>query len=333
MKELAAGKLNLFVPTIKVIGVGGGGGNVIAHMIRQGIAGVTLISANTDIQALRNTRAEWAILLGHRTRKGRGAGADPVAGRHAAEESAEALRAAVADAAMVFITAGLGGGTGTGAAPQIARLARDAGALTVAAVTLPFSFEGKRRAGVARAGLKALAAEVDMVLVIPNDKLVEISTRAMTLLEAFALVDGVMVDVIQGITDLLTQVGLINVDFADVRTVLEYRGGGVIGKGTGSGEQRLLDAARGALNNPLMGNVSLRGAKGVLVHVMGNEQLGLGEVHEAMDFLAGEVGEETNLIFGATTHPRHGDTAGLMVIATGVVSPYLPSVVPGVAGG
>jgi cell division protein FtsZ len=320
-----ASSLKAFIPNIVVVGAGGGGGNVIAHMVRVGVSGVNLVACNTDMQALRTTRAGTQILLGRSTRKGRGAGADPEVGRRAAQDTEQELAASLGEAAMVFIAAGLGGGTGTGSAPIIARLAKAMGALTVAVVTLPFAFEGRRRINVARSGLLELAPEVDMILVIPNDRLLEVSPRNMTLLDAFARVDGVMVDVIQGITDLITHVGLINVDFADVRTVMENRGGGVIGKGTGRGEHRLDDAVQAALNNPLMGEVNLSGAKGVLVHIMGNEGLGLLEITEAMETLTNRMGSEVNLIFGATTNERMGDSVSLMMIATGVDNPFLPA--------
>lgn len=313
-----------FIPNIRVVGVGGAGGNVIAHMVRQGVNGVELIACNTDSQALDRTRAEHRILLGANERRGRGAGANPDVGRQSALESEEALRGALAETDLVFTAVGLGGGTGTGAAPVVARLARQQAALSVAVVTLPFTFEGKRRGQIARAGLEELAREVDMILVIPNDRLVEITSRNTSLLEAFSMVDQVMVDVISGITDLITNVGLINVDFADIRTVMENRGGGVIGKGEGSGEDRLQQAMEAALSNPLMGDVDLRGAKGVLVHVMGNEELGLMELNSAMEAIGERMSEDANLIFGATTHERMGNSVSLMLIATGVQSPFMP---------
>lgn len=308
-----------------VIGAGGAGGNVIAHMARSGVGGVELVACNTDRQALEATHAPIRILLGSDTNKGRGAGSNVKVGRQCAEDSKDELLATIGDAAMIFIAAGLGGGTGTGAAPVIARLARELGVLTVAVVTLPFSFEGKRRGQTAQAGLAELMAQTDIALVIPNDKLVDLNKSAVSLLDAFAMVDNVLVDVIQGITDLVTQAGLINVDFSDIRTIMENKGGGVIGRGQASGADRMRKAAHNALHNPLMGDVDLAGAKGVLVHIMGNGEMGILEIEEAMELVTEQAGEDVNVIFGATTSDEMGENVSVMLIATGFDSPYLLS--------
>jgi cell division protein FtsZ len=312
-----------YIPIIKVIGAGGAGGNVIAHMARSGVGGVELVACNTDRQALEATHAPIRILLGSDTNKGRGAGSNVKVGRQCATDSKDELLATIGDAAMVFIAAGLGGGTGTGAAPVIAGFARELGVLTVAVVTLPFSFEGKRRGQTAQAGLAELMEQTDIALVIPNDKLVDLNKSAVSLLDAFAMVDNVLVDVIQGITDLVTQAGLINVDFSDIRTIMENKGGGVIGRGQASGADRMRKAAHNALHNPLMGDVDLAGAKGVLVHIMGNEEMGILEIEEAMELVTEQAGEDANVIFGATTSEGMGDNVSVMLIATGFDSPYL----------
>ncbi|MBI3993643.1 MAG: cell division protein FtsZ [Candidatus Lambdaproteobacteria bacterium] len=323
MGPLPGGELKSYIPQIKVFGAGGAGGNVIAHMVRSQVGGVELVACNTDRQALMATGAPQMILLGEKTNRGRGSGANVKVGRACAIESQAELEQALGEAKMVFIAAGLGGGTGTGACPVIAELAKEHGALTVAVVTLPFSFEGKRRAASAQSGLAELMKHTDIALVIPNDKLVDLNTADVTLLKAFAMVDNVLVDVIQGITELITKVGLINVDFSDIRTIMENKGGGVIGRGIGRGTDRVMQAARRALHNPLMGDVDLRGAKGILVHIMGNEDLGILEIEQAMEMLTEETGDDVNLIFGATTNEGMGDTVSIMMIATGFKSPYL----------
>ena len=322
MDPTAPSPLKTFLPEIKVVGAGGGGGNVIARMIRSGIEGVQLIACNTDSQALRATRADHQLLLGRKITGGRGAGSHAELGRKAALESEEALAELLDGAEMVFLAAGLGGGTGTGASPVISRIARErANALTVAVVTLPFKFEGKRRMSVAKDGLAALRAEADIVLVIPNDRLLTVSSRTVSMVEAFQLADSVLVDVIQGISDLITHAGLINVDLSDVRTVMEYRGGAVIGKGVASGEDRLISAADKAIHNPLMGSVDLSGAKGILVHVMGGPDLALMEVHEAMEAIANLAGRDANVIFGATTRADLGGDVSVVLIVTGLEEP------------
>lgn len=310
--------LKPFLPSIKVVGVGGGGGNVIARMLNADVAGVHLVACNTDLQALRNTGAPSQVLLGKTTTGGRGAGTDAELGRRGATESEGEIRSVLAGAEMVFIAAGLGGGTGTGASPVIAEQARNAGTLTVGVVTLPFSFEGKRRMATALKGLEALRRVANVVLVIPNDRLVTYFPRTTSMLKAFEMADHVLMDVIQGISDLVTHNGLINVDLSDVRTVMENRGNAVIGRGTGEGEDRLLQATRQALHNPLMGDVDIRGAKGILAHVMGNENLGLVEVQEAMDLINRQAGEQANVIFGATTRQEMGNGVSIIVIITGL---------------
>jgi cell division protein FtsZ len=311
-----------FRPTIKVIGLGGGGGNVIARMGRDASGAVEMIAANTDNQALRATGAPVKVLLGANTTAGRGAGSKPEVGRACAEESEPILREKLRGTDLLFIAAGLGGGTGSGASPVVARLAREQGALAVAVVTLPFAFEGKRRARVAGASLQALARHADIVLVIPNDKLVDLSPRDMTLLKAFAMADDVLRDVIRGISDLVTGVGLVNVDFADLRTVMENKGKGVIGMGSGKGEARMPQAVRGAIANPLMGAANIKGAKGLLVHITGDEHLSLLEINEAMAEVQRQAAPDSNVIFGATTKPGHGEAVTILVIATGIEEPF-----------
>jgi cell division protein FtsZ len=315
----APSSLKSFHPEIKVIGVGGGGGNVIARMIASGIEGVHLIAANTDAQALRATKADHQLLLGRGITGGRGAGSHPEVGEQAAEESRDEVVRTLEGAAMVFIAAGMGGGTGTGAAPLIAKAAKQrVHALTVAVVTLPFTFEGKRRMKVAREGLAKLRAQSDVVLVIPNDRLLTLAPRSTAMVEAFKLADQVLVDVIQGVSDLVTHAGLINVDLADVRTIMEYKGGAVIGKGTGSGDDGLRKAAEQAVHHPLMGSVDLAGAKGVLAHVIGSPRMSLIEVQEAMDAINKMAGYEANVIFGATTREEMGDNVSIILIVTGL---------------
>jgi len=318
MGQEGSSSSQVFVPTIKAIGVGGGGGNVVAHMTREGVTGVELIAANTDSQALQATGAPARILLGQATTGGRGAGSHAEVGRACADESRQAIGRALQGADMVFIAAGLGGGTGSGASPVVAELAKHAGALAVAVITLPFSFEGRRRAATAEASLEALLHSADIVLVLPNDRLVDVTPKDMTLLRAFALVDNVLTDVIRGISSLATEAGLINVDFADVRTVMENRGRGVIGMGTASGEGRMLKALHGAIRNPLMGEVDIGGARGILVHFIGNEQMGLLEIDEAMQEINRQAGDGANLIFGASTRPRMGDSVSVLMIVTGI---------------
>lgn len=307
-----------FQPTIKVIGLGGGGGNVIARIGRDAPAAAEMIAANTDSQALAGTGSPHKILLGPDTTGGRGAGSKPEVGRRCAEESAPLLGEGLLGADLVVIAAGLGGGTGSGAAPVVAQLAKAQGALTVAVVTLPFAFEGKRRAGVAAESLEQLTRQADLVLVVPNDKLAELSTRDTPLLKAFALADDVLRDVIVGITDLVSGVGLVNVDFADLRTIMENKGRGVIGIGNGTGEQRMLRAVRAATQNPLMGDGDIAGSKGLLVHITGNEQMGILEVNEAMEEIRRQAGTESNIIFGATTRRDAEDDVDILVVATGI---------------
>lgn len=320
MKPPGISLLKSFLPSIKVLGTGGGGGNVVARMIRNGIEGVDLIACNTDAQALEATGAPERILLGEKTTGGRGAGADATLGRRAAVEAQVELARAVEGAEMVFIPVGLGGGTGTGAAPVVAGLARERGALTVAVATLPFAFEGKRRMATALSGLADLRRRCDVVLVVPNDRLVALLPRSTSLIDAFEAADGVLVDVIQGIADLVTHAGLINVDLSDVRTIMEERGGAVIGKATATGANRLVEAVDKAISNPLMGEVDIRGAKGVLAHVMGDPQLGLIEVQEAMERIHRLAGGDANFIFGATTRESMGDAVGVVVIVTGLAN-------------
>ena len=318
MGHTANGTMKTFVPEIKVVGVGGGGGNVINRMSQQGVQGVHLIVCNTDQQALKACKGAQHVLLGPGITGGQGAGANPDVGYRSALESQGELVEALKGAEMVFIAAGMGGGTGTGAAPVVAQVARATGALTVCMVTLPFAFEGRRRMNYAMMGLEALRKETEVMLVIPNDRLLTLTASNTSMLKAFGMADSVLVDAIQGISDLITHVGLINVDFADVRTILENKGGVVMGKGQGTGEHRLMKAAQAALENPLVGNLDIRGARGILAHVMGASNLSLMEVQEAMEMINHRAGADANLIFGATTNDNMGDEVSVTLIVTGL---------------
>jgi cell division protein FtsZ len=317
---------------IKVIGVGGGGSNAVNRMVREGFDGVQFVVANTDVQALRMNAASIKVQLGEKLTKGLGAGADPSVGRHAALEDTDKLIQAIDGADLVFVTAGLGGGTGTGAAPVIASLASELGALTIAVVTRPFTFEGRKRALQAERGLEELRDCVDSVITIPNERLLSTIDRKTPLLDAFATVDEVLRQAIQGISDLILLPGLINLDFADVKTILTGMGVAVMGTGIGHGETRAVDAARKAISSPLLEDASIDGARGVIINVTGGSDLSLVEVHEASTIIHGAAHEEANIIFGAVIDPRLDDQVKLTVIATGFDRPGARAVVPGSAG-
>jgi len=307
-------------PKIKVIGVGGGGGNAINTMIEAGIQGVDFVAANTDCQVLETNQAATKIQIGKNLTKGLGAGANPDIGCAAALEDASRIAEVIAGADMVFVTAGMGGGTGTGAAPVIARVAREAGALTVAVVTKPFAFEGMQRKKKAAAGVAELAKAVDALIVIPNDRLVALAGRHMTLRESFNLVDSVCATAVRGISDLVMMPGLINVDFADVRTIMTGMGRALMGSGRGKGEKRALDAAQMAINSPLLEDVSINGATGILVNITGGPDLTLAEVTEACTLIQEAADPEANIIFGSVIDPNMADEVRLTVIATGFQS-------------
>ncbi|MDR7482782.1 MAG: cell division protein FtsZ [Armatimonadota bacterium] len=308
--------LRRYAAAIKVVGVGGGGSNAVNRMIATGLRGVEFIAINTDAQALALSSADRKIHVGAKLTKGLGAGGDPTVGRQAAEESREELHDALAGADMVFITAGMGGGTGTGAAPVIAELAREHGALTIGVVTRPFGFEGKRRAIVADEGIRGLKQKVNTLITIPNDRLLQIIDRQATVIEAFRTADDVLRQGVQGIADLITIPGLINLDFADVRTIMAEAGAALIGIGVGAGEDRAVRAAQAAISSPLL-ETSMDGARGVLINVTGGLDLGLLEVSEAAQIVRDAADPEANIIFGAVIDEKARDEVRITVIATG----------------
>lgn len=302
---------------IKVIGVGGGGGNAVSSMIQSGqIEGVEFVAINTDAQALLANKAETKLQIGGNFTKGLGSGADPDVGRQAAEESREKIKELMFDTDMVFITAGMGGGTGTGAAPIVAELAKEAGALTVSVVTKPFMFEGMRRAAAAEEGVEYLRERVDTLIVIPNQRLLDVIDKQMTLAEAFKLADSVLGQGVQGIADLITKPGLVNVDFADVKTIMLDSGNALMGIGEASGENRAAIAARAAIASPLL-DVSINGAKGILYNITGSSNLALSEVSDASMIIGQAADPDANIIFGATIDESLGDRIKISVIATG----------------
>lgn len=302
---------------IKVIGVGGGGGNAINRMIDEGVAGVEFIAANTDIQALSSSKAETVIQLGPKLTRGLGAGGQPEVGRKAAEESEEALTEAMTGADMVFITAGMGGGSGTGAAPVIARIAKSLGALTVAVVTRPFGFEGNKRGTYAIEGIQELREQVDTLLIISNNNLLEIVDKKTPLLEALSEADNVLRQGVQGITDLITSPGLINLDFADVKTVMANKGNALMGIGIGTGEERIVEAARKATYSPLL-ETTIAGAEDVIVNVTGGLDMTLTEAEEASEIVAQAAGNGVNIWLGTSIDDTMNDEIRVTVVATGV---------------
>ncbi len=301
---------------LKVVGVGGGGSNAVDRMIEAGVQGVEFIAVNTDAQALLHSSAPRRIRIGDKLTKGLGSGGNPVIGQKAAEESSEELAEALRGADMVFITAGMGGGTGTGASPVIAQLAREAGALTVAVVTKPFTFEGNRRRVVAEEGIAALKPNVDTLIVIPNDRLLQITDKHTSMLEAFRIADDVLRQGIQGISDLITVRGLINLDFADVKAIMSNAGSALMAIGYGTGERRMVDAAQAAISSPLL-EISIDGAKGVLFNVTGGPELTMWEVNEAAEIIARAADPDANIIFGAVIDENMRDEVKITLIATG----------------
>jgi len=305
------------IAKIKVVGIGGGGGNAISSMIENGVvSGVEFIAVNTDAQVLLNSKAPTKIQIGEKLTKGLGVGGNSELGAQAAEESAEKLKDLFIDTDMVFVTAGMGGGTGTGAASVIAKLAKDAGALTVAIVTKPFHFEGTRRQVVAEEGIEKLKEVVDTSIVIPNQRLMDVIDRKMTLLEAFKVVDGVLGQAVHGIAEIITTPGLVNVDFADVKTIMANAGTALLGIGTGVGENRAQMAARAAISSPLL-DISIEGARGVLFNIAGGADLTMFEVDEAAKIIASAADTDANIIFGAVVKEDLVDQVRITVIATG----------------
>lgn len=302
---------------IKVVGVGGGGSNAVDRMVDEGVTGVEFITINTDAQALLHSRAPTRIRIGDKLTKGLGSGGNPVIGQKAAEETTEEIYEALKGADMVFITAGMGGGTGTGASPVIASIAQDLGMLTVGVVTKPFSFEGNHRRKTAEQGIEQLRPMVDTLIVIPNDRLLQTASKNTSMLQAFQMADNVLRQGIQGISDLITQRGLINVDFADVKTIMARQGSALMALGIGSGDNRMIDAVNEAIASPLL-EVSIDGAKGVLFNVTGGEDLGILEVYEAADIVAKAVDPDANIIFGAVIDPTFPPgQVKITLIATG----------------
>ncbi|WP_082234255.1 cell division protein FtsZ [Halobacillus massiliensis] len=302
--------------TIKVIGVGGGGSNAVNRMIEHGVQGVEFIAVNTDAQALNLSKAEVKMQIGGKLTRGLGAGANPEVGRKAAEESKEQIEEALQGADMVFVTAGMGGGTGTGAAPVIANVAKELGALTVGVVTRPFTFEGRKRATQAASGTDSLKGSVDTLIVIPNDRLLEIVDKNTPMLEAFREADNVLRQGVQGISDLIAVPGLINVDFADVKTIMVDKGSALMGIGIATGENRAAEAAKKAISSPLL-ETSIDGAHGVLMNISGGTNLSLYEVQEAADIVTSAADQEVNVIFGSVINENLKDEIVVTVIATG----------------
>jgi cell division protein FtsZ len=303
---------------IKVIGVGGGGGNAVNNMIQSQLEGVEFIVANTDAQALTRNLAPTRIQIGEGVTRGLGAGAKPEIGMRAAEESRDRIQELFTGADMVFITAGMGGGTGTGAAPIIASVAKEMGILTVAVVTKPFSFEGKRRLHLADEGLAQLRDQVDTVITIPNQKLLSVVGKNTTILDAFRKADDVLQQAVRGITDLITIPGLINVDFADVRTIMDEMGQAMMGTAESTGDTRALDAATNAISSPLLDDVSIHGAKGVLINITGGYNLALQEVDEAATVIRDMAHDDANIVFGAVLDESMEDAVRVTVVATGI---------------
>ncbi len=302
---------------IRVIGVGGGGGNAVNNMIRSGLRGVEFIVANTDAQSLQHNLAEIKLQIGGQQTRGLGAGADPEIGRMAANEDYDNIRDALENSDMVFITAGLGGGTGTGAAPIVARIARqEVGALTVAVVTKPFVFEGKRRMRQAEEGIELLGREVDTLIIVPNQRLLSLK-KDISFLDAFRKADDVLLQGVRGISDLVTVNGLINLDFADVKTIMCEKGVALLGSGSAIGESRVEEAARMAINSPLLEDVSMAGARGVLINITGSSSMGLAEINDAVSIVQNEAHDEAHIIFGAVIDEEMGEAVSVTVIATG----------------
>ncbi len=303
---------------IKVIGIGGGGGNAVNHMVDADIEGVDFICANTDAQALRSSKVRTALQLGSGITKGLGAGTDPEVGRHAATEDRERIHETLEGADMVFITAGMGGGTGTGAAPVVAEIARELGILTVAVVTKPFPFEGAKRMQVAEEGMQALTQHVDSLITIPNEKLLAVLGKEMSLLNAFRAANDVLLNAVQGIAELITRPGLINVDFADVKTVMSEMGQAMMGTGSAKGESRARDAAEAAIRSPLLEDINLSGARGILVNITAGMDLSIGEFDEVGNTVKEFAHEEATVVVGTVIDPDMSDEMRVTVVATGL---------------
>ena len=305
-----------YIAVIKVVGIGGGGTNAVNRMVDAGLTGVEFIAVNTDAQALMMSDADMKMHIGSTATRGLGAGADPAVGRAAAHESRDELKEALKGADMVFVTAGEGGGTGTGGAPVLAELAREIGALTVGVVTKPFAFEGRKRSQQAEAGLEELRDRVDTLIVIENDRLLQVVEKKTSVVDAFRMADDILRQGVQGITDLITVPGIVNLDFADVRTIMREAGSALMGIGEASGENRAAEAARAAVSSPLL-ETSIEGATGILLNITGGADIGLFEVNEAAEVVTSAADQNANVIFGAVIDDAAGDAVRVTVIATG----------------
>jgi cell division protein FtsZ len=305
-----------YLAVIKVVGIGGGGSNAVTRMVESGMSGVEFVAVNTDAQALLMTESDVKIHIGSQATRGLGAGADPRVGAAAAQESRDELKEALKGADMIFVTAGEGGGTGTGGAPVVAEIARELGALTVGVVTRPFTFEGRMRAGQAEEGVQNLREQVDTLIVIENERLLQVVEPTTPVTEAFRMVDDILRQGVQGITDLITVPGLINLDFADVRTIMRDAGSAMMGIGVAQGENRAIEAARGAISSPLL-ETSLDGATGILLNITGGSDLGLAEVDEAAQVVTAAADANANVIFGAVIDDSMGESVRVTAIATG----------------
>ena len=311
---------------IKVIGVGGGGGNAVEHMVREGIEGVHFIAINTDAQALRNSGAETTVQIGANITKGLGAGANPEIGREAALENRDEIRQMLEGCDIVFISAGMGGGTGTGAAPVVAEIAKELGILTVAVVTKPFNFEGKKRMSYALQGIEELSKHVDSLITIPNDKLLKVLGKGVSLLEAFKAANDVLLGAVQGIAELITRPGLINVDFADVRTVMREMGTAMMGTGHARGDDRAEDAAEKAISSPLLEDVDLAGARGILVNITAGMDVTMEEFEIVGNAVKGFASENATVVVGAVIDPNMEDELRVTVVATGIGNERKPEI-------
>ena len=316
MFELTEG--NPHNATIKVIGVGGGGSNAVEHMMDENIEGVEFICANTDAQVLRKSRAGTKLQIGENITKGLGAGADPAIGRKSAEEDRDRIQDVLSGADMIFITAGMGGGTGTGAAPVIAEIAKELGILTVAVVTKPFVFEGKKRMEVADDGIKALSQHVDSLITIPNNKLLSVLGKSISLLNAFKAANNILLGAVQGIADLITRPGLINVDFADVRTVMSEMGMAMMGTGVSTGENRAKEAAEAAVSSPLLEDIDLSGARGILVNITAGLDMSIGEFEAVGEVIKNFTAENATVVVGTVIDPQLSDELRVTIVVTGL---------------
>jgi cell division protein FtsZ len=305
-----------YLAVIKVVGVGGGGTNAVNRMVDAGLSGVEFIAVNTDAQALMMCDADLKIHIGSKATRGLGAGADPAVGQAAAQETRDELKEALKGADMIFVTAGEGGGTGTGAAPIVAELGRELGALTVGVVTRPFAFEGRKRSEQAERGIENLRDRVDTLIVIENDRLLQVVEKRTSIVEAFRMADDILRQGVQGITDLITVPGLVNLDFADVRTIMRDAGSALMGIGIASGENRAAEAARAAVSSPLL-EASIEGATGILLNITGGTEIGLFEINEAAEVVTSAADQNANVIFGAVIDESLGDEVRVTVIATG----------------